>query len=39
MSKLTYVKPSVTKMGSVTEKTEGGWKAEIMELFTLRGAI
>lgn len=39
MSKLTYVKPSVTKMGSVTVKTEGGFKAEIMELFTLRGAI
>lgn len=39
MSKLTYVKPSVTKMGSVAEKTEGGFKAEIMEIFTLRGAI
>jgi len=38
MSKLTYVKPSVTKMGSVTEKTEGGFKAEIMEMFSLRAA-
>lgn len=38
MSKLTYVKPSVTKMGSVTEKTEGGFKAEIFEIFSMRAA-
>ncbi len=39
MSKLTYVKPSVTKMGSVAEKTEGGFRAEIFEIFTMRGAL
>jgi len=37
MSKLTYAKPTVTKMGTVTEKTEGGWKLEQMEVFSYRG--
>lgn len=34
-----YAKPTVTKLGSVTEKTEGGYKWEVMEIMSKRGAI
>ena len=34
-----YTKPTVTKLGSVTEKTEGGYKWEVNEILTKRGAI
>ncbi len=37
MQKLTYVKPTVTKMGSVTEKTEGGWNYVVWEIMSKRG--
>ena len=34
-----YAKPTVTKLGSVTEKTEGGYIWEVMEVMTKRGKI
>ena len=34
-----YTKPTVTKLGSVTEKTEGGLKFEVTEILTKRSAI
>ena len=34
-----YTKPTVTKLGSVTEKTEGGWKWEVNEILTKRNAL
>ena len=34
-----YTKPTVTKLGSVTEKTEGGLKWEVIEILTKRSAI
>ena len=37
MQKLSYVKPTVTKMGSVTEKTEGGYLWVVWELMSKRG--
>ncbi len=37
MQKLTYVRPTVTKMGSVTEKTEGGYNWVVWELMSKRG--
>lgn len=37
MQKLSYAKPTVTKMGSVTEKTEGGYNWVIYELMSKRG--
>ena len=36
MSKLQYSKPSVTRMGPVTEKTEGGWLVVRMEMMSYR---
>ena len=38
MQKLSYAKPTVTKMGSVTEKTEGGWIWVISEVMSKRGS-
>ena len=38
MQKLSYTKPTVTKMGSVTEKTEGGFIFVIAELMSKRGS-
>ena len=34
-----YTKPTVTKLGSVTEKTEGGFKWEVTEILTKRASI
>ena len=36
MSKLQYAKPTVTRMGPVTEKTEGGFLLVQMELLGKR---
>ena len=38
MQKLSYTKPTVTKMGSVTEKTEGGYILNIAEVMSKRGS-
>ncbi len=38
MQKLSYAKPTVTKMGSVTEKTEGGYILVISEVMSKRGS-
>ena len=38
MQKLSYAKPTVTKMGSVTEKTEGGYIFNISEMMSKRGS-
>lgn len=37
MSKLVYSKPTVTKIGSLTQTTEGGWNWQIMEVLSRRG--
>lgn len=37
MQKLSYAKPAVTRMGSVTDKTEGGYTYVIIELLSKRG--
>jgi hypothetical protein len=37
MSKLAYAKPVVVKMGSVTEKTEGGIFVVVLEIMSYRG--
>jgi hypothetical protein len=34
-----YSKPTVTKLGTVTQKTEGGYKWEVNELMSKRGAF
>lgn len=39
MSKLPYAKPTVARMGSVTEKTQGGWNRVVAEVFSWRGNI
>ena len=39
MSKLAYTKPTATKMGTVTEKTEGGLQWVITEVLGKRGAV
>lgn len=31
-----YTKPTVTKLGSVTEKTQGGWNWVVVELLSRR---
>lgn len=37
MSKLVYSKPTVTKIGSLTQTTEGGYNWQIMEILSRRG--
>ena len=37
MQKLSYSKPTVTRMGSVAEKTEGGYTFVVIELLSKRG--
>ena len=36
MQKQPYVKPTVTKLGSLVQKTEGSWTGMNMELMSLR---
>ncbi|MGE3616918.1 MAG: lasso RiPP family leader peptide-containing protein [Gemmatimonadales bacterium] len=36
--KSQYAKPTVTKLGSVKEQTQGGWKAVYVEVMSWRGA-
>lgn len=33
----TYTKPTVTKIGAITVKTEGGWTWQDFELMSKRG--
>jgi hypothetical protein len=35
---MSYTKPTVTKLGSVIEKTQGGWNWVVLEVLSKRGA-
>ena len=32
-----YTKPTVTKIGAISVKTEGGWNPQDMEVYSRRG--
>ena len=33
---MSYSRPTVTKLGSVTEKTQGGWNLTLLEILSRR---
>ena len=38
MSKISYSKPTVTKVGTLTDKTQGGYKITVLEVMGRRGS-